>query len=146
VCLRCGHPLLFEAARDPFAGRPLFAKKVRYLCGLLGHRVRLVVARNGFCEYACACGHTFLRNTDQEQRISHPVICVVAGHFLRYVTSRCGYAEYVCRNCGHPFCFVESDRAVPTPARAERAGEHGNCLERLTTSPGERHGARGQEG
>ena len=35
TCVRCGHPLLFEAEHDPYAGAGLFHKKVRYLCGLL---------------------------------------------------------------------------------------------------------------
>jgi hypothetical protein len=39
VCRQCGHPLLFDAARDPYAASPNFKKKVRYLCGLFGHRV-----------------------------------------------------------------------------------------------------------
>jgi DNA-directed RNA polymerase subunit RPC12/RpoP len=107
VCVQCGHPLLFEATADPYASASLFTKKVRYLCGLFGHRVRQVATRDGFAEYGCHCGHTFLKSERALAKITHPLICVVAGHFIRYVTSRGGYAEYVCRNCGHPFCFAE---------------------------------------
>src|SRR5688500_17758239 len=39
VCVRCGHPLVFPAAADPFAHRERFAKRVRYACGLFGHHV-----------------------------------------------------------------------------------------------------------
>src|SRR4249919_2037497 len=35
VCERCGHPLLFELASDPYASQGKFAKKVSYGCGLL---------------------------------------------------------------------------------------------------------------
>src|SRR5688572_28911442 len=37
ACTRCGHPLLFALADDPYRGRARFAKRVRYACGLLGH-------------------------------------------------------------------------------------------------------------
>jgi hypothetical protein len=30
------------------------------MCGLLGHRVQQVAVRDGFVEYACHCGHSFL--------------------------------------------------------------------------------------
>src|SRR5690242_12417451 len=30
VCVRCGHPLVFPAGTDRFAGETRFAKKVRY--------------------------------------------------------------------------------------------------------------------
>ena len=39
VCVQCGHPLVFAAVDDPYASREQFRKKVRYLCGLFGHRV-----------------------------------------------------------------------------------------------------------
>src|ERR671910_2852068 len=42
VCVRCGHPLVYPADRDPFANREIFGKKVRYACGLLGHHVEAV--------------------------------------------------------------------------------------------------------
>ena len=83
-----------------------FNKKVRYLCGLFGHRVHHVTDRNGFSEYACHCGHTFLKAQGHMSHITHPLICVASGHRIRYVESRGGWAEYVCRDCGHPFCFA----------------------------------------
>jgi hypothetical protein len=107
ACVRCGHPLVFAADADPYAAVAEFRKKVRYLCGILGHRVHRVASRDGFVEYACGCGHSFLKACDTAGVIRHPMTCVAAGHFVRYVTSRRGYAEYVCRNCGHPFCFAE---------------------------------------
>ena len=61
MCVRCGHPLLFHEDVDPYTTRLTFQKKVRYLCGLFGHRVDTVATRDGFVEYACHCGHTFLR-------------------------------------------------------------------------------------
>ena len=107
VCVQCGHPLLFRAENDPYARRARFGKKVRYLCGLFGHRqVHLVAARDGFQEYACACGHTFLKTDAALSRITHPIVCVLSGHFISFVARRHGYSEYVCRNCGHPFCFA----------------------------------------
>jgi hypothetical protein len=114
VCVRCGHPLVFPAGADRFAGKTQFTKKVRYLCGLFGHRVAAVTARHGFLEYACHCGHSFLKHAAGARKIRHPLICVFAAHRIRYVTSREGYAEYVCEDCGHPFCFLggttEGDR------------------------------------
>ena len=110
VCVQCGHPLLFKAESDPYARLARFGKKVRYLCGLFGHRqVHLVAARDGFQEYACACGHTFLKTNAALSRITHPLVCVLAGHFVRFVAHRHGYGEYVCRNCGHPFCFASRE-------------------------------------
>ena len=113
VCVQCGHPLLMDAGHDPYAAAPTFKKKVRYLCGLFGHRVRHVATRNGFEEFACFCGHSFLKNVEdwppsRTDKIRHPAICVLSGHFIRFVTRRGGYAEYVCDNCGHPFCFADS--------------------------------------
>jgi hypothetical protein len=108
VCDRCGHPLLFAVDRDPYAGGGRFAKKVRYLCNLLGHHVHTVSTRHGFTEYACACGHTFLRRQPGLARVTHPPICTVAGHFIRFVERRDGYAEHRCRNCGHTFGFVQA--------------------------------------
>lgn len=117
VCTQCGHPLLFDAERDPYAASPAFKKKVRYLCGLFGHRVRHVATRDGFEEYACHCGHSFLKGELQGeskdsplQKIRHPAICVVAGHVVHFLTRRRGFAEYVCKNCGHPFCFADGAR------------------------------------
>jgi hypothetical protein len=108
VCIQCGHPLLFAADRDPYADAPLFDKKVRYLCGLFGHRVTPVTTRDGFVEYACFCGHTFLRPESGLSVVKHPARCVAAGHWITFVTERAGYSEYVCTHCGHPFCFVSA--------------------------------------
>jgi hypothetical protein len=107
VCVRCGHPLVFDAADDRFADRVIFRKKVRYACGLFGHRVHQVTTRNGFVEYACFCGHSFLKSQAAGRTIRHPLICFFTAHRVRFVTKRCRYAEFVCRDCGHPFCFVE---------------------------------------
>jgi hypothetical protein len=109
VCVQCGHPLVFAADSDPYGARRQFKKKVRYLCGLFGHRVHRVTVRDGFVEHACLCGHSFLKNDRELELIRHPMVCVVAGHFVRYVASRAGYSEYVCRNCGHPFCFADPE-------------------------------------
>lgn len=107
VCVRCGHPLVFPADADRFAHRDRFAKKVRYACGLLGHRVRPVATRDGFVEYACHCGHSFLKAAAGARKIRHPLICIFFAHRIRFLTRRCGYAEYVCADCGHPFCFAD---------------------------------------
>ena len=107
VCVRCGHPLVFRAGSDRFAGRGRFAKKVRYACGLFGHRVEAVARRNGFVEYACHCGHSFLKSEAGAEKVRHPLQCFFTAHRIRYLTSRNGFAEYVCDDCGHPFCFAE---------------------------------------
>ena len=113
ACVQCGHPLVFEAHVDPYATEEQFRKKVRYLCGLFGHRVHRVGSRSGFVEYACHCGHSFLKGETPMQVIRHPMICVALGHYIRYVSTRAGYSEYVCRNCGHPFCFADADTEIP---------------------------------
>ena len=131
VCVQCGHPLVYRAAHDPYADSGEFKKKVRYLCGLFGHRVEAVATRDGFVEYACHCGHSFLKPSSTGDRgtkvprygsaiIRHPMICVLLGHYIRYVTSRAGYDEFICVNCGHPFCFVsaQTDRPASTAAAA----------------------------
>ena len=107
VCVRCGHPLVFPASADPFAGHATFHKKVRYLCGLFGHRVQHVADRDGFAEYTCFCGHSFLKARRVEGKVRHPLICFFTAHRIRFVTRRAGHAEYVCRDCGHPFCFAD---------------------------------------
>lgn len=107
VCVQCGHPLLFQADRDPYGSERQFAKRVRYLCGLMGHEVTRVTRRNGFAEYACLCGHSFLKPDSGHTKIRHPLVCTLFGHWIRYVTRRAGFAEYVCRTCGHPFCFAD---------------------------------------
>lgn len=111
VCVRCGHPLVFPQDADPFEGRQIFGKKVRYACGLFGHRVRAVTSRNAFTEYACHCGHSFLRSDGEGETITHPLICVLTAHRVSYLARRGGFLEYVCLDCGHPFCFAE----VPQP-------------------------------
>ena len=129
VCTRCGHPLLFDADDDPYAASATFRKRVRYLCGLFGHRVRHVTTRDGFEEYVCFCGHSFLKEIYQPSRASqqdptvirHPVICVVSGHFIQFLARRGGYGEYVCRNCGHPFCFAYN----PAHEAGHRGHVHG---------------------
>jgi DNA-directed RNA polymerase subunit RPC12/RpoP len=116
VCVRCGHPLAYPAAADPFANASLFAKKVRYACGLLGHRVTVIANRHGFVEYACHCGHSFLKHAADKRKIRHPLICFLTAHRIRFVEERAGYAEYVCEDCGHPFCFVADERVAERPS------------------------------
>jgi DNA-directed RNA polymerase subunit RPC12/RpoP len=106
MCQQCGHPLLFEIDRDPYAPDGLFGKRVRYLCNLFGHRSHVVVERSGLTEYACGCGHTFLREARGLSRVTHPPICTVLGHFVRFVERRSGYSEHACLNCGHTFGFA----------------------------------------
>jgi len=106
VCVQCGHPLLFAAQTSAYAQRETFRKKVRYLCNLFGHRVHSVAERDGLVEYACDCGHSFLKRRQVEDKITHPLVCLFSGHFIRFVTRRAGYSEYLCRNCGHTFCFI----------------------------------------
>lgn len=108
VCIRCGHPLLFRVTSDPYATEPVFRKKARYLCNLFGHRVHQVVEREDLVEYACNCGHNFLKQRRALTKVTHRLICLLAGHFVRFVTHREGYAEFVCLHCGHPFCFGDT--------------------------------------
>lgn len=111
VCVRCGHPLVFPVGADPFASRERFPKKVRYACGLFGHRVSEVGSRDGFVEYACHCGHSFLDPAGGQRKIRHPLKCFFRAHRIRFVTRRGNYAEYVCQDCGHPFCFADQASA-----------------------------------
>ena len=106
VCRQCGHPLLFRAERDPYAQRITFKKKVRYLCNLFGHRVHRVIRRNGLTEYACDCGHSFLKQETRASIVKHPLSCFFAGHFVRFIERRSGYGEYLCGHCGHTFYFA----------------------------------------
>jgi hypothetical protein len=106
VCRQCGHPLLFAEDRDPYADRAAFLKKVRYRCNLFGHSVHHVTARNGLHEYACDCGHSFLKREAGRDEVKHPPLCLFAGHFLRFTERRGSYDEYLCRNCGHTFYFT----------------------------------------
>ena len=122
VCVRCGHPLVFPEGTDRFAGASRFTKKVRYACGLFGHRVTAVAARQGFVEYACHCGHSFLKHAAGERKVRHPLRCFFLAHRIRFVTHREGYAEYVCDDCGHPFCFV----VQPGPRSLDRGDQSGD--------------------
>jgi predicted RNA-binding Zn-ribbon protein involved in translation (DUF1610 family) len=106
VCVQCGHPLLFRTECDPFARQGRFTKKVRYLCNLFGHSVHLVTSRHGLHEYACDCGHSFLKAEPGRKDVKHPPVCLFAGHFLHFTERRGRYDEYLCRNCGHTFYFV----------------------------------------
>ena len=119
VCVQCGHPLVFRDHHDPYRGQARFEKKVRYLCGLFGHRVEAVTRRDGLVEYACHCGHTFMKPEGNATTIRHPMACVVLGHYVRFVTTRGGLDEFLCITCGHPFCFArgqEEQRARPRSA------------------------------
>lgn len=138
VCVRCGHPLVFPAAADRFAHKERFAKKVRYACGLFGHRVQAVAERNGFVEYACFCGHSFLKRAGGARKIHHPLVCFFFAHRIVFVTTREGYAEYVCTDCGHPFCFAGSRAHHPT-ARSSRAISA--CPKRSAHASGVAHGS-----
>jgi hypothetical protein len=108
VCVKCGHPLVYPAGTDPFVDRGVFTKKVRYRCGLFGHRVQAVATRDGFTEYACGCGHSFLKSSSGEKKIRHPLLCFFRAHRVRFLARRCDYAEYICDDCGHPFCFADA--------------------------------------
>jgi DNA-directed RNA polymerase subunit RPC12/RpoP len=105
ACVRCGHPLLFRSDCDPYAGGGVFRKKVRYLCGLFGHRVHAVTERHGGTEYACHCGHTFIQQPRRRDVVRHPLGCVLLGHWVSFVERRGAWSEYACRTCGHPFLF-----------------------------------------
>lgn len=114
LCERCGHPLLLRTTNSPPAGGT-FRKRVSYGCGILGHRVHVVKAGSKSTEYACLCGHSFVKTKAALTVIRHPVACVMLGHLVGLNEIRGGWAEYVCRRCGHPFCF-----ALSSPGR--RAG------------------------
>jgi len=124
TCLRCGHPLLFEAARDPYAKQAVFAKKVRYLCNLFGHAVQPIGERQGLTEYACGCGHSFLRAARALRRISHPLVCAVSGHRVVFVEAREAYREHRCLDCGHTFGVAPLPgwSEASSPARRWRTG------------------------
>ena len=105
VCERCGHPLLFALARDPYSRDGKFKKKVNYFCGLFGHRVHVVRTGTETTEYACRCGHSFAKRQTALTVIRHPLTCVLMGHLVAINEIRGGWAEYLCLRCGHPFCF-----------------------------------------
>ena len=105
ACVRCGHPLLFRTDHDPYGSRGAFTKRVRYLCGVFGHRVHAVTDRHGGTEYACHCGHSFVHQPARRDLVRHPLLCVLFGHWITFVVTRGGFSEYACRHCGHPFLF-----------------------------------------
>lgn len=105
ICEKCGHSLLFESDRDPYSGRSRFAKRVSYACGLFGHRVHVVTTGSKATEYACLCGHSFVKAQSALTIIRHPPACVLLGHFVTINNTRGPWAEYLCRRCGHPFYF-----------------------------------------
>ena len=113
VCQKCGHSLLFESARDPYAGRGKFEKGVSYACGLFGHRVHVVAAEPDSSEYACLCGHPFVKARGALTLIRHPPACVLLGHLVTANLIRGGWAQYLCRRCGHPFYFALADNGRP---------------------------------
>jgi DNA-directed RNA polymerase subunit RPC12/RpoP len=115
VCVQCGHPLLFPLQSDPYSDEAFFSKSVRYLCNLFGHRVHAVTERAGFSEYACECGHNFLKRAQRLKRVTHPLICPLVGHFVSHVEQRGSYGEYVCRNCGHTFLFAGCPTGATPP-------------------------------
>jgi hypothetical protein len=94
------------AGEDRYRDKPLFDKRVRYLCGLLGHRVHVVTVRNGGIEYACRCGHSFVRRRPGRVFVRHPLACFLLGHWVIFVARRARHSEYACRRCGHPFLFA----------------------------------------
>jgi DNA-directed RNA polymerase subunit RPC12/RpoP len=104
ICHGCGHPLLLDAAMTP-APPDSFPKRPRYWCSLFGHRVKSAGLRQGFTEYACGCGHTFLKKRRHLAKITHPARCTLFGHSVRFIAARQGCFEYVCEHCGHPFLF-----------------------------------------
>jgi DNA-directed RNA polymerase subunit RPC12/RpoP len=118
VCVRCGHPLLFEKASDPYSARDGFTKRVRYLCGLFGHRVHHVTERAGMTEYACHCGHSFMRPSAGARRVRHPLGCVIFAHRVRFIDTRYGRSEFLCGDCGHTFFFEAATVRHPSLARA----------------------------
>lgn len=105
VCEKCGHSLLFEAAHDPHASLSKFKKRVNYGCGLFGHRVHVVTERSEAIEYACQCGHSFVKSQNALKVIRHPLACIMLGHFVIGNEIRGEWAEYLCSRCGHPFSF-----------------------------------------
>lgn len=72
----------------------------------------MVTERDGFHEYTCFCGHSFLKTETVSLKVTHPLVCFFTAHRIRFVTRRRGYAEYVCRDCGHPFCFADASSSV----------------------------------
>ena len=134
VCERCGHPLLFATTRDPYSTNSKFKKKVNYGCGLLGHRVHIVREGSETTEYACRCGHSFVKRQRSLTVIRHPLTCVLLGHLVSINEIRGGWAEYLCLRCGHPFCFrlangeLIAEREFPRPLGGVRGGSEVNNI------------------
>ena len=103
ACLRCGHPLLVAVDRDEHVAVVPFPKKIRLRCGIFGHAVHEVTARDGLTEYACGCGHSFLLAKTGLTKVHHPLVCRVSGHRVTFVQRRGGHREHRCLDCGHPF-------------------------------------------
>ena len=118
VCERCGHPLLFAVDRDPYSSNSKFKKKVNYGCGLFGHRVHVVRTETETTEYACRCGHTFVRHPEGRSLVRHPLRCVLLGHWISFVDTRGRFSEYACRTCGHPFLFKRAPAALSEARRS----------------------------
>jgi DNA-directed RNA polymerase subunit RPC12/RpoP len=116
VCERCGHPLLFKSAFDPYSRHNQFKKKVSYLCGLFGHRVHVVETGSRTTEYACRCGHSFIKEPRGLTVIRHPPACVMLGHVITFNQTRSEWVEYVCLRCGHPFSFKLASSAGASSA------------------------------
>ena len=104
-CHSCGHPLLIKKDCSSYHNLNSLQKRPRYVCGFFGHKVHKVIERNGYTEYACACGHSFLKAERDVVEVKHPLICLFAGHFVRFVEKRGENSEYLCRNCGHTFYY-----------------------------------------
>ena len=119
VCERCGHSLLFELTSDPYSRHYTFKKKVDYICGLVGHRVHVVEPGSKATEYACRCGHPFIKAQGALRVIRHPLTCVVLGHLVKINQTRGEWTEYVCLRCGHPFCFRLASRQVEADFRTD---------------------------
>lgn len=108
MCTRCGHPLLFHKEENTFSSRQTFKKKVRYLCNLFGHKVHPVTQRQSFWEYACFCGHSFLKKDREVRKITHPLACLFAGHFIEKIEDRRNCSEFSCTVCGHTFLLGQT--------------------------------------
>ena len=111
VCRTCGHPLLFEEEkRTDYAPLRSLEKRQKYYCSLFGHRVHKVVERDEMTEYACRCGHSFLKKQSDLNEIKHPFVCLYTGHLVNFLTYQGEYAEYLCRNCGHTFYYPHREQ------------------------------------
>lgn len=105
ACEKCGHPLLLALSSDTSSKVKRFKKRVNYACGLFGHRVHTVKTESTSTEYACRCGHSFVKTQTELTVIRHPLRCVLLGHSLTVNAVRGEWTQYVCFHCGHPFLF-----------------------------------------